>query len=117
MPRSAIDADALVVAVTEPTRRQMLDLLLERGESTATALADSLPITRQAVSKQLAVLTRVGLVAGEKRGREMRYRLNVERLDRATRSLNELAATWDQRLARIKQIAEASAAKDRTRSS
>jgi DNA-binding transcriptional ArsR family regulator len=111
MPRGAIDTEELVAAVTEPTRRQMLDLLLERGESTATALADSLPITRQAVSKHLAVLTRVGLVSGGKSGREMRYRLDVERLDRATRSLGELAATWDQRLMRIKQIAETAAAK------
>ena len=109
MPRAAVDTEALVAAVTEPSRRQMLDLLLERGESTATTLADSLPITRQAVSKHLAVLTRVGLVAGEKSGREMRYRLNVERLDRATRSLSELAAAWDQRLMRIKQIAETAA--------
>ena len=59
MPRGAVETDALVAAVTEPTRRQMLDLLLERGESTATVLADSLPISRQAVSKHLAVLTRV----------------------------------------------------------
>jgi DNA-binding transcriptional ArsR family regulator len=115
MPRGEIDAEALVAAVTEPTRRQMLDLLLERGESTATALADSLPISRQAVSKHLAVLTRVGLVTGEKSGREVRYRLNVERLDRATKSLGDLAATWDQRLMRIKQIAETAAAKRPTR--
>jgi DNA-binding transcriptional ArsR family regulator len=112
MPRGAIDIEELVAAVTEPTRRQMLDLLLERGESTATALAGSLPITRQAVSKHLAVLTRAGLVDGEKSGREMRYRLNVERLDRATRSLGELAATWDQRLMRIKRIAERAAAEE-----
>ena len=111
MPRGAVDTEELVAAVTEPTRRQMLDLLLERGDSTATTLADSLPITRQAVSKHLAVLTRVGLVSGGKSGREMRYRLDVERLDRATRSLGELAATWDQRLMRIKQIAEKAAAK------
>jgi DNA-binding transcriptional ArsR family regulator len=109
MPHATVDTEELVAAVTEPTRRQMLDLLLDRGESTATTLADSLPITRQAVSKHLAVLTRVGLVEGEKSGREMRYRLNVERLDRASRSLGELAATWDQRLMRIKQIAEAAA--------
>lgn len=111
MPRATVDTAALVAAVTEPTRRQMLDLLLERGESTATALADDLPITRQAVSKHLTVLTRVGLVAGEKSGREIRYRLNVERLDRAAQSLGELAATWDRRLLRIKQIAEAKASK------
>ena len=111
MPSAVLDSEELVAAVTEPTRRQMLDLLLESGESTATLLADSLPISRQAVSKHLAVLTRVGLVAGEKSGRELRYRLNVERLDRATRSLGELAATWDRRLMLIKQIAETAAAK------
>jgi DNA-binding transcriptional ArsR family regulator len=110
MPRGTVDTETLVAAVTEPTRRHMLDLLLERGESTATALADGLPISRQAVSKHLAVLTRVGLVEGRKNGREMRYSLKVDRLDRATRSLGELAATWDRRLLRIKQIAEAAAA-------
>jgi len=110
MPHATIDTEELVAAVTEPSRRQMLDLLLDRGESTATTLADSLPISRQAVSKHLAVLTRVGLVAGEKNGREVRYRLNVESLDRASRSLGELAAAWDRRLIRIKRIAEAAAA-------
>jgi hypothetical protein len=40
----------------------------------------------------------------------MRYRLNIERLDQATQSLGELAAAWDRRLTRIKQIAETAAA-------
>jgi ArsR family transcriptional regulator, cadmium/lead-responsive transcriptional repressor len=110
MPSAVLDSEALVAAVTEPTRRQMLDLLLERGESTATILADNLPISRQAVSKHLAVFTRVGLVESEKNGRELRYRLNLDRLDRAAQSLGELAAAWDRRLMRIKQIAEAAAA-------
>jgi DNA-binding transcriptional ArsR family regulator len=111
MPSATVETEALVAAVTEPMRRQMLDLLLEHGESTATVLADNLPISRQAVSKHLAVFTRVGLVEGEKSGREMRYRLNVERLDRAAQSLGQLAAAWDRRLLRIKQIAETAAAK------
>lgn len=110
MPHASAETEALVAAVTEPMRRQMLDLLLDRRESTATVLADNLPISRQAVSKHLAVFVRVGLVQGEKSGREMRYRLNIERLDQAARSLGELAAAWDRRLARIKQIAEAAAA-------
>ena len=38
VPGGAIDTEVLVAAVTEPTRHQMLDLLLERGESTATPL-------------------------------------------------------------------------------
>ena len=113
MPRREVDAETLVAAVTEPTRRQLLDLLLERGESTATALADSLPITRQAVSKHLVVLDRVGLVEGRRSGRETRYSVDVAQLDRATRSLGALASSWDARLARIKRIAEAAHAEQR----
>lgn len=103
----AEDRDALIAAVTDPTRRQMLDLLLEHGESTATTLADSLPVTRQAVSKHLAVLDRAGLVHSHKSGREVLYQVDVARLDEATRSLASIAETWDQRLLRIKRIAEA----------
>jgi DNA-binding transcriptional ArsR family regulator len=103
----ADDRDALIAAVTDSTRRQMLDLLLERGESTATSLADCLPVTRQAVSKHLAVLDRAGLVHAYKSGREVRYEVDVSRLDEATRSLAAIASTWDRRLLRIKQIAEA----------
>jgi DNA-binding transcriptional ArsR family regulator len=110
--RGSVDSATLVAAVTEPTRRQMLDLLLELDEATATRLADSLPITRQAVSKHLAVLERAGLVEGRKHGRELLYRVNVAQFDRATQSLSELADTWDRRLARIKRIAE-SVAKNR----
>ena len=107
MPGAEPDTAALVAAVTEPTRRQMLDLLLDRGEATATTLADSLPVTRQAVSKHLAVLDRAGLVEARRSGRELLYRVNIERLDRVTRSLSDLAEAWDRRLARIKRLAEA----------
>jgi DNA-binding transcriptional ArsR family regulator len=104
---SRVDPVELVAAVTEPTRRRLLDLLLERGASTPTSLADGLPVTRQAVSKHLAVLERAGLVDGERSGREMYYHVNIDRLDDATRSLTELASAWDRRLLRIKRIAEA----------
>ena len=107
MPRRQVDTETLVAAVTEPTRRQLVDRLLEQGESTATALADGLPITRQAVSKHLVLLERVGLVAARRSGRETRYSVDVAQLDRATRSLGALASSWDARLARIKKIAEA----------
>jgi DNA-binding transcriptional ArsR family regulator len=99
--------DELWAAVAEPSRRRLLDVLLARGEASATALAGDLPITRQAVAKHLAVLDRAGLVAPRRRGREVRYAVRPERLDAASRSMAEVAAEWDQRLAAIKRIAEA----------
>jgi ArsR family transcriptional regulator, cadmium/lead-responsive transcriptional repressor len=113
MSSSRADPVELVAAVTEPTRRRLLDLLLERGESTPTSLAEGLPVSRQAVSKHLAVLERAGLIDGKRSGREMHYRINIERLDDATRSLTELASAWDRRLLRIKRLAEAAQAQTR----
>src|SRR5512133_1793852 len=104
------EADELWSAVGDPTRRRVLDALLDRGEATATAVAGELPVTRQAVAKHLAVLDRAGLVEGRRRGREMRYAVRPERLDAAARSMAQVAAAWDTRLEAIKRIAEAAAA-------
>jgi DNA-binding transcriptional ArsR family regulator len=98
--------DALWAAVADPTRRRVLDALLEHGEASSTTLADGLPVTRQAVAKHLAVLDRVGLVAGRRRGREVRYAVRLARLDDAAEAMARVAAQWDRRLARIKQLAE-----------
>jgi ArsR family transcriptional regulator, cadmium/lead-responsive transcriptional repressor len=94
-------------AIGDPNRRRLLDLLLDTGESTPTKLANQLPLTRQAVSKHLAVLERAGLVNSTPQGRQMTYRIRADELDRATRSIAEVATRWDRRLRRIKAIAEA----------
>jgi DNA-binding transcriptional ArsR family regulator len=106
MATAVTEDDALWAAVADPTRRRVLDALLERGEATTTTLAAGLPVTRQAVAKHLAVLNRVGLVAGRRRGREVRYAVRPERLDDAATTMARVAAHWDRRLARIKRLAE-----------
>src|SRR3954468_20638922 len=100
------DVDELWSAVGDPTRRRVLDVLLDRGEATATTVAGELPVTRQAVTKHLAVLDRAGLVEGRRRGREVRYVVRPQRLGAATRSMAQVAAEWDTRLSAIKRIAE-----------
>jgi ArsR family transcriptional regulator, cadmium/lead-responsive transcriptional repressor len=108
MSRTGAEDDALWAAVADPTRRRLLDLLLARGEATATTLADGLPVTRQAVAKHLAVLDRAGLVEKRRHGREVRYAVRPQRLDDATQWMTQVATQWDARLAAIKRIAEAS---------
>jgi len=100
------EEDALWTAVADPTRRRVLDALLEHGEASTTTLAQGLPVTRQAVAKHMAVLNRVGLVTGQRRGREVRYAVRPERLDVAAEAMARVAAQWDRRLARIKRLAE-----------
>lgn len=99
--------EPVLAALADPTRRQVLDLIAARRSATATTIALELPVSRQAVVKHLAILEKAGLVTGSKEGREVRYAVRSERLDAASRWMAELAAEWDARLARIKQLAEA----------
>jgi DNA-binding transcriptional ArsR family regulator len=104
--KAAFDDD-LWSAIGDPTRRRILDLLLLEGVCTATTLSEGLPVSRQAVSKHLVVLDRVGLVHATSAGRERRYRLDEAQLARAIAQLSDVGTTWDARLRRIKKIAEA----------
>ena len=99
--------DELWSAIGEPTRRQMLDLLLVDGSGTSTTLSERLPVSRQAVAKHLAVLDRAGLVHGQTAGRERHYRIDEEQLARALAQLNAVSTAWDGRLRRIKRLSEA----------
>lgn len=63
-------------ALSDPTRRLLLDRLSETGGLTLSALAENLPMTRQAVAKHLAVLEAAELVASERDGRCKRHYLN-----------------------------------------
>ncbi len=104
---SVIVDDDLWSAIGDPTRRRLVDLLLADGGGTATSLSERLPVTRQAVTKHLGVLDRVGLVHGTPSGRERRYRVDDAQLARAVAQLADVGSTWDARLRRIKRIAEA----------
>lgn len=104
--RGDVDDD-LWSAIGDPTRRQMLDLLLAVGDGTATTLSEQLPVTRQAVAKHLALLDRVALVRSSAVGREKRYRVNEAQLARAVAQLDSVGRAWDARLQRIKRLAEA----------
>jgi ArsR family transcriptional regulator, cadmium/lead-responsive transcriptional repressor len=100
------DADRLWAALGDPMRLRLLDLLLEHGEATASALATALPITRQGVAKHLAVLGRAELVVARRAGREVRFAVREARLDQARRQMAQVAARWDERLVAVKRIAE-----------
>lgn len=107
--------DELWSAVTDPSRRRVLDLLVNNGDVSASWLAGHVPFSRQAVSKHLVVLEEAGLVSRRKEGREVLYHLDTNRLDQATRAMSELAAQWDRRLGAIKRLAEATHAEAKTK--
>jgi ArsR family transcriptional regulator, cadmium/lead-responsive transcriptional repressor len=99
--------DELWSAIADPSRRQVLDLVVTNGDVSASWLAGRVPFSRQAVSKHLVLLEEAGLVSRRKQGREVLYQVEADRLDEAARAMADLAARWDRRLVAVKRLAEA----------
>jgi DNA-binding transcriptional ArsR family regulator len=100
------EVGAVLAAMADPTRRQLLDALVEAGRASATTLADRLPVSRQAVVKHLRILETAGLVEWVRAGREVLYSARPEPLDASARWLADLSARWDRRLNTLKRAAE-----------
>ena len=90
--------DRVFAALSDPSRRFVLERLASRGTASQTELAGELPVTRQAVAKHLATLRDAGLVRAERRGRETRYELDSAPLGDAAAWLERVGAEWDARL-------------------
>ena len=103
--------DAIFHALSDPTRRRILELLREQ-ELKAGVIAQRFAMTRPAISQHLKVLSQAGLVAIRTQGTSRYYRLRREALA-ALRIY--LAAFWDERLAALKAAVETSATDDTSR--
>jgi DNA-binding transcriptional ArsR family regulator len=79
--------DAVFRALADASRRQLLDRLHARNGQTLNELCEGLDMTRQAVTKHLAILEEANLVATMKRGREKLHFLNPV-------PIHEIAERW-----------------------
>jgi ArsR family transcriptional regulator len=88
---ATLDLDQAFAALASRPRRQMLALLAQTALST-TELAARFPMSAPAVSRHLSLLQQAGLVASERLGQRVLYRLNRDALLNA---LARLAAEVD----------------------
>ena len=100
------DPNEIFSALADETRREVVRRLSEGGETTASRLAEELPVTRQAIAKHLAALEEAGLVASVKVGRENRYRFTPGPLTEAVSWIANVGGDWDGRLSRLRKHLE-----------
>jgi DNA-binding transcriptional ArsR family regulator len=98
-------ADRVFVALANPVRRELLELLAGRPLS-AGELSDRFELCRPAVAEHLRVLRGAGLVADEPRGRRRIYRLTAEPLAALGEWLHPFEKFWRARLAGLADAAE-----------
>jgi DNA-binding transcriptional ArsR family regulator len=84
-------------ALSEPTRRRMLDLLRDR-ERTVTELVAHVGLSQPGVSKHLKLLREAGLVRVRAEGRQRWYGLRAEPLVEVAEWLEPYRAHWSARL-------------------
>ncbi len=87
----------------DPTRLRLIELL-SGGERTVGDLVASLGALQPRVSANLACLRHCGFVDGERRGREVVYRLRLDRLQDLMELATEVAAPEAERLATCERI-------------
>ena len=98
------DRADVFAALADPTRRWIVQQLARSGSTTPTALAAALPISRQAVSRHLRVLTESDLVTVQSAGREQRYGLQPEPLRDAAAWIATIEKEWDARLTALGRL-------------
>ena len=89
--------NATFAALADPTRRAILKRL-SQGESSVTALAEPFEVSLPAISKQLRVLERAGLLVQERDGRVRRCRLEAGPMKQAVDWIAQYRRFWDQQL-------------------
>ena len=101
------DLDIVWKALSDPTRRGVLDLL-RTGSKTTTEIVDMFPgMTRFAVMKHIEVLRNAGLVNTREEGRQRINSLNVVPIRQIyERWVGPFAELWSSSLLRIKEDVE-----------
>ena len=103
----ANDLDPVWKALSDPTRRAILDLL-RPGPRTTTEIVDAFPhLTRFGVMKHIDVLREADLIETREEGRQRINSLNVVPIRQIyERWVGRFEELWSSHLLRIKEIAE-----------
>jgi DNA-binding transcriptional ArsR family regulator len=99
-------AAPVFAALGDETRLRLVARLSTRGPLSITRLTAGGGVTRQAVTKHLAVLAQVGLARSSQLGRERIWELQPQPLLTARACLEQVSAQWDEALGRLRQLVE-----------
>jgi DNA-binding transcriptional ArsR family regulator len=99
------DAAPVFAALGDATRLRLV-IRLSDGPESITRLTSKSPVSRQAITKHLSVLSSAGLVRDQWRGRERIWQLEPKRLSEARAYLERISQQWDDALGRLKRFVE-----------
>jgi DNA-binding transcriptional ArsR family regulator len=90
-------------AIADPTRRAIIALIAMQA-MTPNALAERFDISRQAVSKHLQILTECEVVRQQQQGREIYYKLDMDKMKEIDQWLEQFRKIWEQRFSQLDDL-------------
>lgn len=90
-------------AISDPTRRAIITLIALNA-MTPNALAQHFDTTRQAVSKHIKILTECELIKEEKIGREIYYKLEIDKMKAVDQWLEQFRKIWETKFSQLDDI-------------
>ena len=95
---------SILKAVSDPTRRALLTLLVQHGAVRVSDLAAHFDMSLNSVSKHIKVLERAGLVSRRTSWREHLIEANLEPVQEIDRWFTQLRSIWAMRLEALDEI-------------
>ncbi len=90
-------------AIADPTRRAIIALIAVQA-MTPNALAEHFDTSRQAVSKHLQILTECGVVNQSQQGREIYYKLDIDKMKEIDQWIAQFRRIWETRFSQLDNL-------------
>jgi DNA-binding transcriptional ArsR family regulator len=100
------DLDLVFHALSDPTRRAILNSLIQNRERGVSDIASAFPMSLAAVSKHIKVMEKAKLVARRKEGSFSYLMLNAEAVLSADQWMERYRQYWNSKLDSLKELLE-----------
>jgi DNA-binding transcriptional ArsR family regulator len=104
LPQGFLLQAHIFAALGDETRLSLIDRLCRVSRQSISQLAEGTTLTRQAVTKHLQVLERVGLVRSVRKGRETLFEFDAAPIETMTEYLDRVSSQWDKKLADLQSF-------------
>ena len=96
----------IFAALGDETRLSLIARLSRASGQSISQLAKGTKLTRQAVTKHLQILQRVGLVRSIRKGRETLFEFDATPIETMTQYLDLVSSQWDKKLTDLQTFLE-----------
>lgn len=93
-------------ALADPTRRNIVELLAQCGQLSATDIYNKFTVSHPAISQHLKVLKEANIVEVEKRAQQRIYKINTASISDLEKWISNLTTLLEERFSRLDKVLE-----------